>query len=98
MSFGRRLYAVSYTHLDVYKRQQHQFPQKSLKIKISKYIPVSYTHLDVYKRQLNVRKVEYFTLVEPQRKGTMVLTTGTKRAIIIEFLPFLSKKSFAFWM
>ena len=46
---GRANYPVSYTHLDVYKRQgfnravEAQRPVGSL--------PVSYTHLDVYKRQ-----------------------------------------------
>ena len=37
---------VSYTHLDVYKRQGHDT------LAYGHYrIPVSYTHLDVYKRQ-----------------------------------------------
>ena len=56
--------AVSYTHLDVYKRQAlygisfdrilqqfilaHQLPMDNLE---EVCIPVSYTHLDVYKRQ-----------------------------------------------
>ena len=45
---------VSYTHLDVYKRQEEQdvtfqlIKDKFLEI----VIPVSYTHLDVYKRQV----------------------------------------------
>ena len=38
------LQPVSYTHLDVYKRQDFNRVPTS-------YIPVSYTHLDVYKRQ-----------------------------------------------
>ena len=50
-------YAVSYTHLDVYKRQEHilkkapparQFKAKSEGPAVK---AVSYTHLDVYKRQ-----------------------------------------------
>ena len=49
---------VSYTHLDVYKRQgkerkalteQIQRTEKEIAEKLDK--PVSYTHLDVYKRQ-----------------------------------------------
>ena len=47
---------VSYTHLDVYKRQGHTMTdtldalQSSREMRSAK--PVSYTHLDVYKRQL----------------------------------------------
>ena len=52
---------VSYTHLDVYKRQgggfldligytKEQFEQE-LHSQCT-YVPVSYTHLDVYKRQV----------------------------------------------
>ena len=41
---------VSYTHLDVYKRQGHF---RFVKFFVSRIVnPVSYTHLDVYKRQL----------------------------------------------
>ena len=55
---------VSYTHLDVYKRQVLAILgpiafaisvwdgfQSTLTQWICRYIPVSYTHLDVYKRQ-----------------------------------------------
>ena len=45
--------AVSYTHLDVYKRQITRYIEDS-KLKFYTFascIPVSYTHLDVYKRQ-----------------------------------------------
>ena len=48
---------VSYTHLDVYKRQDGaqmgiMSPRDALKMAIDKDLdPVSYTHLDVYKRQ-----------------------------------------------
>ena len=55
--------AVSYTHLDVYKRQAH-WPARSSSAgvldtcgfeKDSYYFyPVSYTHLDVYKRQIYI--------------------------------------------
>ena len=41
-------YPVSYTHLDVYKRQVNQYVGAEWK----GIDPVSYTHLDVYKRQL----------------------------------------------
>ena len=57
-----RTNTVSYTHLDVYKRQEIEIP--SIKADevlirhthigvnfIDTYFPVSYTHLDVYKRQ-----------------------------------------------
>ena len=50
--------AVSYTHLDVYKRQKEvqKDLEKNLKYKFSysrdSIVAVSYTHLDVYKRQL----------------------------------------------
>ena len=48
--------AVSYTHLDVYKRQrlssQHK-KQYQLAL-LTRLDPVSYTHLDVYKRQLTL--------------------------------------------
>ena len=40
---------VSYTHLDVYKRQEFTF---SFTNEAEDIKPVSYTHLDVYKRQL----------------------------------------------
>ena len=58
---------VSYTHLDVYKRQQYQeielfdklglfsngrIARDNLPEGVYCYDPVSYTHLDVYKRQL----------------------------------------------
>ena len=45
--------AVSYTHLDVYKRQQrgHQHPVGGVAGVDGCHRPVSYTHLDVYKRQ-----------------------------------------------
>ena len=53
---------VSYTHLDVYKRQTYDYvffdlnPSFALYTQIAlaatdRLIPVSYTHLDVYKRQ-----------------------------------------------
>ena len=50
--------SVSYTHLDVYKRQGHC---KAFRTAVGgglselcrkRVIPVSYTHLDVYKRQI----------------------------------------------
>ena len=57
----RPLPAVSYTHLDVYKRQIKASGTEVMEGKIdhSRYVevatrltePVSYTHLDVYKRQ-----------------------------------------------
>ena len=57
--------AVSYTHLDVYKRQVNGtptvitvdreysdvLPSLNLVAEITPDFPVSYTHLDVYKRQ-----------------------------------------------
>ena len=51
-----RTLAVSYTHLDVYKRQKECFsvilPQEGLRFLFQVIlISVSYTHLDVYKRQ-----------------------------------------------
>ena len=61
-----RYYSVSYTHLDVYKRQVHETKVIEETIldthKIENFVknfaevyyswePVSYTHLDVYKRQ-----------------------------------------------
>ena len=54
--------AVSYTHLDVYKRQIQTvlkrdgrvvgFNEEKIATAIRKAMSVSYTHLDVYKRQL----------------------------------------------
>ena len=59
---GYRLATVSYTHLDVYKRQVSMSPPTPSPIRQAmKFRPlrsatastsVSYTHLDVYKRQL----------------------------------------------
>ena len=46
------VYAVSYTHLDVYKRQALGASLKGGDVSINKEA-VSYTHLDVYKRQLS---------------------------------------------
>ena len=48
-----RIKAVSYTHLDVYKRQRQLRPQRSHHPGAAGdgSVPVSYTHLDVYKRQ-----------------------------------------------
>ena len=62
----RRLSPVSYTHLDVYKRQTQiwiavsiyvlvAIVRKRLGLVASLY-PVSYTHLDVYKRQAKCRR------------------------------------------
>ena len=42
---------VSYTHLDVYKRQRMTSTSASINVCWISLIPVSYTHLDVYKRQ-----------------------------------------------
>ena len=42
--------AVSYTHLDVYKRQGLIDSEKAM-VRFLNLITVSYTHLDVYKRQ-----------------------------------------------
>ena len=57
--------SVSYTHLDVYKRQIHsRLPANRQCATVKRYIdhhykenitPVSYTHLDVYKRQALIR-------------------------------------------
>ena len=43
-----RVVSVSYTHLDVYKRQHHNISHSHSTQRV---LPVSYTHLDVYKRQ-----------------------------------------------
>ena len=43
--------AVSYTHLDVYKRQALARAVLGQRIAQIGFRPVSYTHLDVYKRQ-----------------------------------------------
>ena len=42
---------VSYTHLDVYKRQMHHYINHT-NCSYTHTRPVSYTHLDVYKRQV----------------------------------------------
>ena len=63
MTFPGGSSPVSYTHLDVYKRQQYKFVNKlndtykGVDIDVddegSYYLnAVSYTHLDVYKRQV----------------------------------------------
>ena len=53
--------AVSYTHLDVYKRQLVNLDKSNAEQQLNKFMKdmnpvafesVSYTHLDVYKRQL----------------------------------------------
>ena len=51
-----RLLAVSYTHLDVYKRQVVTVGDHQLVKTVSWYDneTVSYTHLDVYKRQMSM--------------------------------------------
>ena len=65
VAVGNRSGPVSYTHLDVYKRQrllgadggERMVPSSELKkgdvvmVSAGGVIPVSYTHLDVYKRQ-----------------------------------------------
>ena len=46
--------AVSYTHLDVYKRQDYMCVIhliSNMRYTLRSLISVSYTHLDVYKRQ-----------------------------------------------
>ena len=60
LSFLRRLAPVSYTHLDVYKRQFQGNSRGILCLACpgasrdhpEREAPVSYTHLDVYKRQV----------------------------------------------
>ena len=52
-----RASAVSYTHLDVYKRQAmncEAYSRRDMGFSAVcvGYMPVSYTHLDVYKRQM----------------------------------------------
>ena len=59
---GDQMMPVSYTHLDVYKRQRKhhaefylyfaQLPYQLLAVLPGAEKPVSYTHLDVYKRQV----------------------------------------------
>ena len=51
------LYPVSYTHLDVYKRQKQKkrtITKSRVKKSLLAATTVSYTHLDVYKRQVPV--------------------------------------------
>ena len=53
--------AVSYTHLDVYKRQGISFIRVRTSVRVAfgmviTSMPVSYTHLDVYKRQYFTNK------------------------------------------
>ena len=58
---GDQIYPVSYTHLDVYKRQDQMAALPYCPLALSgkrrncrlvyRNLPVSYTHLDVYKRQ-----------------------------------------------
>ena len=67
-----RLQTVSYTHLDVYKRQPYTknglkkgtyFVSVKNSIKFTGVdTPVSYTHLDVYKRQV-MRHIPIFTFI-----------------------------------
>ena len=62
--------SVSYTHLDVYKRQIQQWRGRQTVKKPLEgvggaaapltFIPVSYTHLDVYKRQGLSRDLHHF--------------------------------------
>ena len=73
---------VSYTHLDVYKRQvpycpkcqQYRFPMYNVAVSMivvdeeTGKIPVSYTHLDVYKRQ-ELRDETLKRLPEDIREG-----------------------------
>ena len=55
--------SVSYTHLDVYKRQAYSDPDNTKREGLDSTVwpkafermePVSYTHLDVYKRQMYI--------------------------------------------
>ena len=55
-------HTVSYTHLDVYKRQHYEYVKVGRRtffhldvVGWPRVIPVSYTHLDVYKRQIYVK-------------------------------------------
>ena len=56
MTVWRSLGTVSYTHLDVYKRQLQPAIRAIAKIGVNNSVgspsTVSYTHLDVYKRQV----------------------------------------------
>ena len=65
---GRRrsvgLTPVSYTHLDVYKRQLHQLNIHLDPQLMGQFSAVSYTHLDVYKRQVLNFVVSYVTIEE----------------------------------
>ena len=81
------LKTVSYTHLDVYKRQGLFFLQNKpvgrfvamgqpyihkRNFSLEPFYPVSYTHLDVYKRQL----------LEQAAKEATTITTARQRASI----------------
>ena len=57
--------AVSYTHLDVYKRQVGAKPRRPRHGKR----PVSYTHLDVYKRQEHAAGADGGTGYADRRPG-----------------------------
>ena len=66
------LYAVSYTHLDVYKRQPEQngsyvrFYAYRLSFALQNFVTVAYTHLDVYKRQVRLSISKRSSLSRPQ--------------------------------
>ena len=51
--------SVSYTHLDVYKRQRYRTRHE---VGGDATATVSYTHLDVYKRQLRNKYVELLAI------------------------------------
>ena len=71
-SLQNLVYAVSYTHLDVYKRQDGklitesivEYSGKNLKRLYERYEAVSYTQLDVYKRQVYEREKLWLKLPE----------------------------------
>ena len=85
----RRVIAVSYTHLDVYKRQW-RLSSKTTSTKLTivgtdngtitmrRSAPVSYTHLDVYKRQASNRgRRRWKTLDDCNVEGVILRDEGS---------------------
>ena len=80
--------AVSYTHLDVYKRQANQLSEQiatflGAEAVITTSTAVSYTHLDVYKRQVMGVIVLLFQAILLAHGGITTLGANTFSMAIV---------------
>ena len=100
--YGCQLLPVSYTHLDVYKRQA-LYPPMTVAVskpRFPRYLasfmllpPVSYTHLDVYKRQINISSVNNDNRKTEKRQDVFIYLNPVSytHLVYLSILPLVSR-------